>query len=288
MNMQLRTISDTIMFIRNELSGLYPPEEVNSMAMIILEHVSGYERPFLHAHPHTKIPNSAYLQIQDIVFQLKSYRPLQYILGETEFYGLKIKVSESVLIPRPETEELADLIIRETKNKRCTILDIGTGSGCIAIALANALPKCLVKGIDISEEALELARQNAAENEVSENTFFIKADILKQLSFEQQFDIIVSNPPYVRESEKTAMHPNVLEHEPGTALFVSDEDPLLFYRAIAKGADKWLKPDGKIYLEINEALGKETADLFIQYGFSNSKIVKDINGRNRMVTAAKQ
>jgi len=287
MNMQLKTISDTILFIRNELSGYYPPEEINSMAMIILEHVSGHERPFLHAHPHTKIPNSAYLQIQDIVFQLKSHRPLQYILGETEFYGLTIRVNESVLIPRPETEELADLIIRETKYKTCSILDIGTGSGCIAIALAHLLPECRVTGVDISENALELARQNAYENGVSGNTVFLQADILKQSSFKQQFDIIVSNPPYVRESEKSAMQPNVLDHEPGTALFVPDADPLIFYRAIAKGAENWLNPNGKIYLEINEALGKETADLFIQYGFANCKIVKDINGRNRMVTASK-
>ncbi len=288
MNTQLRTISDTLLFIRNELGGYYPPEEANSMAMIIYEHVLGYEKPFLHAHPHTKIPNSDYLQIEDIVFQLKTYCPLQYILGETEFYGLKITVNEAVLIPRPETEELADRVIKDTLNKSLTVLDIGTGSGCIAIALAHALPHCRITGIDISDDALNTARQNALENRVSSNTIFLKTDILGQPTFKQQFDIIVSNPPYVRESEKAGMQPNVLKYEPESALFVPDDDPLVFYRAIAQGAEKWLKPEGRIYLEINEALGEETASLFTRHGFTYTEIIKDINGRNRMILAARQ
>jgi release factor glutamine methyltransferase len=221
-------------------------------------------------------------KIENIILRLKNAEPIQYILGETEFYGLKLKVNPSVLIPRPETEELVDWIVQSKLPANCNVLDIGAGSGCIALAIKNQLKKAKVSGLDISENAIETARHNALENRLEVD--FFQADILNHSDFiDQKFDVVVSNPPYIRESEKPLMHSNVLDFEPEKALFVPDADPLLFYRTIAEFARKYLKKYGSLFFEINENLGTETVGLLADFGFSDIEIRKDINGKNRMV-----
>jgi len=214
--------------------------------------------------------------------RLKNFEPIQYILGETEFYGLKLAVNPFVLIPRPETEELVQWIIKSQLPENCKILDIGTGSGCIALALKNELKNAEVFGTDISENALVVARQNAIKNNLDVD--FFQADILKWEKIDwKTFDVIVSNPPYIRESEKKLIHPNVINHEPASALFVADSNPLVFYRSIAIFAKKQLSGNGLLFFEINENLGSEMKKMLICFGFSEIEIRKDINRKNRMV-----
>jgi release factor glutamine methyltransferase len=232
---------------------------------------------------------------KNIDSELKNQRPIQYILGETTFYGLSFLVNENTLIPRPETEELVELIIESTnyelRNTKLKVLDIGTGSGCIAISLAKHLPTSEVYAIDVSEEALVTAKKNAELNKVAID--FISTNILDVVTLsavaglDKQFDIIVSNPPYVRNLEKSEIKPNVLEYEPHLALFVDDIDPLLFYRKIAELAIKNLNPNGKLYFEINQYLGKETIKLLEDFGFRNVELKKDIYGNDRMLRATK-
>jgi release factor glutamine methyltransferase len=218
----------------------------------------------------------------DICNELKTGRPIQHIFGKTSFYGCLIKINNETLIPRPETEELVDLIIRENPMFNGRITDIGTGSGCIAIALAKNLPDAQITGIDISEGALLLAKKNAQMNKV--HVSFIKADILNSNQKPKYpAGLIVSNPPYIRESEKQFMNKNVLDFEPHKALFVPDNDPLMFYRSILDSSKRILLPGGKIYFEINESMGKEMCDLFVTYGFSGISLNKDINGKDRII-----
>jgi release factor glutamine methyltransferase len=227
------------------------------------------------------------LRWETVLSELKKEKPIQYILGETEFYGLRFRVNENTLIPRPETEELVELIISDnqiTKNTNSlTILDIGTGSGCIAISLAKNLSNAKVSAIDVSEKALEMAKKNAEINEVNVN--FILADVLKISTLQEKYDVIVSNPPYVRNLEKHEIKPNVLEFEPHLALFVEDDDALIFYRKIAELALKNVSENGKLYFEINQYLGKETVELLENLGFKNVKLIKDIYENDRMIFA---
>ncbi|MBP8157129.1 MAG: peptide chain release factor N(5)-glutamine methyltransferase [Flavobacterium sp.] len=248
--------------------------------------------------PETVIDGIHLKHWKNIVSDLKSHKPIQYILGETEFYGLPFLVNENVLIPRPETEELVALIIKEGKGKReegkVRILDIGTGSGCIPIALKKNLPNAEVYAVDVSEKALATAKKNSELNDVKVN--FINVDILKINDLKQLptsnfqlptfFDIVVSNPPYVRNLEKAEIHPNVLEFEPHLALFVEDNDALLFYRKITELAKKNLNLNGQLYFEINQYLGKETLALVESFGFKNVKLIKDIYGNDRMISAS--
>ena len=236
-------------------------------------------------------------QWRNIVSDLKIQKPIQYILGETEFYGLRFEVNENTLIPRQETEELVELIIENTKyevgSTKLTVLDIGTGSGCIAISLANNILNAEVFAIDVSEKALATANKNAEINNVTVN--FIHSDILKiddlkslctsNFVLPSFFDIIVSNPPYVRNLEKVEIKPNVLQYEPHLALFVEDSDALLFYRKIGELAKKSLTQNGKLYFEINQYLGKETVQLLEDLGFRNVELKKDIYGNNRIISA---
>jgi len=273
----------TIQYINSELAGLYPVSEIEGFTRIIFEAVCGLSFTEQVVKRHEKISVNDFEKIKAIILRLKIFEPIQYILGETEFYGLKLKVNPSVLIPRPETEELVQWIITGNLPENSVILDIGTGSGCIALALKSRLNKAEVFGVDVSENALKVARQNALKNNL--DVGFFQSDILKWNEFEwKNFDVIVSNPPYIRESEKLQMHPNVLNFEPGNALFVNDNDPLVFYRAISAFSKKYLAENGKLFFEINENLGLEMNELLLEYGFRDIEMRKDINCKTRMVS----
>lgn len=276
----------TIQYIENELAEVYPFPEIRGFTRMILEKVCGLTYTEQVLHKDQELPEAEKKSIEAIVLRLKKNEPIQYIFGETEFRDLKLKVNPSVLIPRPETEELIDLILEKRISHKAKIIDIGTGSGCIALALKSALSEAEVYGLDVSEKALETAAGNAELNNLE--VAFLQRDILNwEADVWEQYDVIVSNPPYVRNSEKQMMEKNVLEFEPTTALFVSDSDPLLFYRRISEFAQKYLHKKGRLFFEINEYLGNEMVDLLKQLGFSEIELQKDINGRNRMLTCRK-
>jgi len=273
-----------IIHIRSELQGLYPDTEIKSFSNLIIEKISGFSRTEIIVNKNTLFSEKQRHVIENFIAKLKEYIPIQYILGETEFFGLPFRVNESVLIPRPETEELVDWIRNENdRNANLGILDIGTGSGCIAISLKHEFTNATVDAFDISEKALETAQSNATLNKLEVN--FSKVDILNTPEMEQKWDIIVSNPPYVTELEKSGILPNVLDYEPHLALFVPDNNPLLFYHCIAIFAQQHLKPKGKLYFEINRQFGKATVDLLTAMGFGNVELRKDISGNDRMVKA---
>lgn len=274
----------------SNLSGLYPSEEIQSFFNILSEKQLNLSRIEIALNPDRTISEAETAKFMQAIIRLKNHEPIQYIIGETEFYGLLFKVNKYTLIPRPETEELVEYIISEQKlithnSQPITILDIGTGSGCIAISLAKNLPKAKVSGLDISKGALKIAQQNAELNKVEVE--FLQADILKTKPLPKQYDLIVSNPPYVRELEKKHMQQNVLKHEPDSALYVKDEDPLLFYRVISKLAKKHLKPKGKLFFEINEYLADDLTAFLKKEGFQNSEVKKDIFGKDRMIKCNK-
>ncbi len=276
----------TIQYIQKELSELYPDTEIEGFSRIILETVCGWSFTKQVVYRNEQIQDPDFEKIKEIVGRLKNFEPLQYILGETEFFGLKIKVNPSVLIPRPETEELVHWMINCKIKEERRILDIGTGSGCIAIALKSRLRNAEISGMDISEKALETAIGNALINDL--DVKFFQADILNLQNQEGGlFDIIVSNPPYIMEKEKSGMHENVLHFEPADALFVPDDNPLVYYRAIASFAKKSLSLNGYLFFEINENLGSEMKSLLQDFGFAEIEIRKDINGKNRMAGCKK-
>lgn len=266
----------------SELSNLYPETEIQSFFTILVEFKLHLSRIQLALEHNFELDNDDLDFLQSALMKLKIQIPIQYIVGETAFYGLLFKVDKNVLIPRPETEELVEWIIQNNTNSNSLkILDIGTGSGCIAISLAKNLPNATVSAIDISVEALNVAKNNAEFNQVTVE--FVQADILTLEKLSTNFDIIVSNPPYVREMEKMQMQQNVLSNEPHIALFVNDENPLLFYDKIAELAKKHLTENGILYFEINQYLGAETVDLLKSKGFKNVELKKDIYGVDRMV-----
>jgi release factor glutamine methyltransferase len=269
------------------LSQIYDIGEVESFFYLILEEKRELKRIDLALNPDLTFSVEE-IQIWNLILvQLQQEIPIQYLLGKTNFYGLNFEVNSSVLIPRPETEELVEWIITtqdpRPKAQDLKILDIGTGSGCIAIALAKNIPNAQVFAIDVSEKALVTAQKNANSNEV--NITFLENNILETEDLEQQFDIIVSNPPYVRELEKKEIKKNVLDNEPHLALFVEDNDALLFYRKITELAQKNLRNDGKLFFEINQYLGKEMVDLLEKLNFINIELRKDIYGNDRMIKA---
>jgi release factor glutamine methyltransferase len=272
-----------------ELTSLYDDQEIESFYNLVLENFHQKKRIDLALNPFMEMNANDLLRWKNVVTELKKQKPIQYILGETEFYGLPFLVNENVLIPRPETEELVELILRETRKlnrENLNVLDIGTGSGCIAITLAKHLPDAAVSAIDVSEKALAVAAKNAVMNKVAVD--FVCADVLRLLTFDcllsAKFDLIVSNPPYVRNLEKEEIHTNVLAYEPHLALFVEDDDALLFYRKIAELTKKNLNPNGQLYFEINQYLGKEMVALLKDLGFNNIKLFKDIYGNDRMIS----
>jgi len=270
-----------------ELSKLYPETEIQSFFNLLIENELKITRTELALQPNLEFNKIELSFFKNALNDLKKDIPIQYIIGETEFYGLKFKVNKNVLIPRPETEELVSWILKnsklKTQNPELKILDIGTGSGCIAISLAKNLQNAEVFALDISKKAIETAKKNAQNNDVA--VHFIEADILKISELPQKFDIIVSNPPYVRELEKKQMSENVLANEPHLALFVRDENPLLFYDKIATLAKNHLTENGSLYFEINQYLGVETIDLLKLKGFKNIELKKDFYEVDRMIKA---
>lgn len=276
----------TIQYLSEELAPYYPGSEIRGFVRLIMESVCGLSYTEMILQKDRVPDEDKKKQLGKIIERLKKYEPIQYILGETEFYDLKIKVNPSVLIPRPETEELVQWIIETDLPTNPKILDIGTGSGCIALALQATLKNAEVSGIDISEEALQTAHENARNNNL--DVKFAKSDILNwSKGIWEELDVVVSNPPYVRESEKQLMQKNVLDFEPTGALFVSDDDPLLFYRAIAQFAQTQLRKDGYLFLEINEYLGAQMIDLMEDNGFRNIELRMDLMGKNRMLCCQK-
>jgi len=281
-------ISEYIIKFLSQLQDEYPPEEANSFFNILVKFYLGWERVDLALDPSKMISSAEEEQLNSALSRLLNHEPIQYITGETEFFGIKFKVNSNVLVPRPETEELVEWIKDDligAQKKALSILDIGTGSGCIAISLAKIFPQSKVTALDVSESALKVAAENAKQNGATIN--FIQSDVLHLETLPEKFDIIVSNPPYVRELEKAEMQRNVLEHEPPVALFVKDNDPLIFYKKITKLAEEGLNPSGKLYFEINQYLGDQTLQIIKKAGFAG-EIRKDIFGNDRMLRGIKK
>jgi release factor glutamine methyltransferase len=281
------TIADALKMF-DTLLTIYDQQEINSIKYLVLSDISNLSKAQLRAFQDKELSEDAAEKLQNIISRLQTGEPVQYILGHTEFYGLPFKVNPSVLIPRPETEELVEWVLSEVRGQKSevgSILDIGTGSGCIPITLKKHLPQTQVSGLDISPAALQTAMQNALLNEVEVE--FIEADILNPpiAIRNTQYAIFISNPPYVTEHEKQDMHQNVLSHEPHSALFVPNADPLLFYRAIADFAVEHLQPNGLLFFEINENLGKETVELLAAKGFKDIELRQDMRGMDRMIRA---
>ncbi|MBC6998703.1 peptide chain release factor N(5)-glutamine methyltransferase [Cytophaga sp. FL35] len=282
--MQLKEIKQ---IFHKELEELYPLEEIDSFFYILIEHYLNLERFVLALQPNLTITKEEEQTLFEALSGLKLKKPIQHIIGTAHFMDLDLVVNEHVLIPRPETEELVRWILKDCENnaESFRILDMGTGSGCIPISLGKNLKSSTIHALDISQKALRVAKRNAKIHQVEIE--FIQADMLAYPSLDLVFDLIVSNPPYVRDLEKKEMHGNVLEHEPHLALFVSNDDPLLFYRNIMLFCEKHLKIDGCLYLEINQYLGKEMVTLLQEHNFSEIELRKDMFGNDRMVKAVK-
>lgn len=267
------------------LLPFYDEMEAESFFYLLLENKHQLRRIDLALDVDSVFSENEILNWNAILEKLKIQIPIQYIIGTTHFYGLEFFVDENVLIPRPETEELVDWIVKLnsklSKKKNLKILDIGTGSGCIAVSLAKNIPNSEVFAIDVSENALAIAKNNAILNKVP--VTFLHKNILETKDLSQKFDIIVSNPPYVRNLEKAEIKPNVLDNEPHLALFVPDNDPLIFYKKIAELAAANLNPNGQLFFEINQYLGKETQELLESIGLKNIELRKDIYGNDRMI-----
>lgn len=279
-------LKDIIDFAYQELDLLYEKNEIRSMIYSLIEHFTEFDlTKILTYKDELKVSESELLKINFAIKDLKKEKPLQQIIGYTDFLDVRIDVNEHVLIPRVETEEIVQRVINENKGrKNLKIADICCGSGCIAIALKRAFPDANLYAYDISEEALKKSKENAEKNKEKIN--FFKENILKSKEKNQEFDIIVSNPPYVRESEKAFMRNNVLLYEPALALFVSDKEPLIFYEHLLKFSNQNLAKNGKIYMEINENLAKETELLFKNFNYQTS-VFKDLRGKDRLLLAKK-
>lgn len=286
-------------YFNETLKTIYPITEIDSFFFLLLEEYLGFRRVDIVLKSDFKITQETLNLLQSATKQLEQEIPLQYIIGKTEFYGLPFVVNKHVLIPRPETEELVAWVVSEssrfktfktstkqtTETKQLKILDIGTGSGCIPISLKKQLPFAKISAIDISKEALSVAKKNAVLNNV--DIHFILQDILKTVALDQHYDIIISNPPYVRELEKKELKNNVLKNEPHVALFVENDNPLIFYAKIAELAKNYLNKNGLLFFEINQYLGTETIDLVNKKGLKNIQLKKDMFGNDRIVVASK-
>jgi release factor glutamine methyltransferase len=270
----------------SELKNIYDDHEAATIAALVLEHITGLQRVEQLKTKETALNTGQIEKLNQITARLKENEPVQYILEEAWFAGMKFKVNRSVLIPRPETEELVDLAVKDA-NAQCSVLDIGTGSGCIPIAIKKKIPQAAISAIDICSEALFTATENAMALKTAID--FRLLDFLDEEKWKELgvYDIIVSNPPYVRQQEKQNMHERVSGHEPHLALFVPDDDALLFYRKLADFSSVHLNRGGKLFVEINESFGTEVVNLFQSKGFSNIELRKDMQGKDRMVRAGK-
>ena len=284
----METVKDVFTKYRTALQPLYDAQEADAIVLTVLKEVTGQSNAYLKAFPEYEITADMQTKLKQILDQLITGKPLQYVLGHTEFYGLPFKVNPSVLIPRPETEELVDWVLNSNlPPSAINILDIGTGSGCIAISLKKNLPNAPVWAMDISATALKTAKENAELNSVNVN--FIEADVLNSTQtfnlLPSTFNLLISNPPYVTPTDKQLMHTNVTDFEPHSALFVSQEDPLLFYKAIADLAIEKLVKGGLLFFEINESYGNEMLSMLTNKGFKEIELRKDMSGRDRMIKA---
>ena len=280
------TVKELNLLFEEELSSIYPKNEIKTFFFIVLEEFLNFQRIDSILRANDIINKEKQPVILSIIERLKHEEPMQYILGKTEFYGLPFNVNNKTLIPRPETEELVEWIIEETKNidTELNILDIGTGSGCIPISLKVNIPKAIVTTIDVSNDAITIAKQNAVLNNVEIS--FLNMDILNSKKLPGNYDIIVSNPPYVRNLEKGEMKNNVLNNEPHLALFVENDNPLIFYDKISKLASAYLKKEGMLFFEINQYLSKETSSLIKNNGFQTLSLKIDLFGNIRMIKAS--
>lgn len=271
--------------LTEKLQSHYESDEANALARLLLREYASLDRAKLMINEDTDMEEKTHLLLMEAIEKLQAHEPVQHILGYAHFYGRDFLVNENVLIPRPETEELVDLIIRRHgKGLQTKILDIGTGSGCIPVTLKREIPLSSVTGLDISEKALAVAKANAEKMEAVVK--FQRLDILRETPV-GHYDLVISNPPYITHSEKSVMERNVLDYEPGLALFVPDDDPLLFYRRITEVCQIILKSGGHLYFEINEQFGEATAALLRESGFASVEIIKDLNGKDRIVTGEK-
>ncbi len=270
--------------LKRGLDGVAETREVQAMIRVICEDVFNYDQVDVALRQESELPDFAPQRIADIIARLQRHEPLQYIVGHARFHGHQFKVTPAVLIPRPETEQLVDLIVDENDGSDLRVLDMGTGSGCIAISLARALKFAQVDALDVSRDALAVARENAAALKVKVR--FFESDMLAPQPA-ARYDIIVSNPPYICWSEREAMDRNVKDHEPGQALFVPDNDPLLFYKAIARYASESLERGGRLYLEINQRFGNEVRRLLEDNGLDGVRIIEDSYGKVRFAAAVK-
>lgn len=280
------TTREAILLLRSELATCYDSREIEGIIRIIFEDVLLWQPIDIVMRENEPLPEFFDNRLVSIISRLKQHEPLQYILGKARFHGHSFAVTPATLIPRPETEQLVDMIVDENPGSDLQVLDIGTGSGCIAISLARALKFAQVTATDISRAALEVAQQNAAA--LKTRVKFLEQDILSCRAPSEAWNIIVSNPPYITEQEKAAMERNVLDYEPASALFVPDNDPMLFYRPIASYASRALKNGGRLYLEINRAMGNLVCDTLQRAGLSNIQVHNDFNGNVRFVTATKK
>ena len=281
----MKTISHKI---QEELANVYSDGEIKTLTRIIATELLGVSQMTFFLKDDVTLTAERQCLLDNATQRLKKQEPIQYILGYSDFCGLRFKVTQATLIPRPETSELVEWIASEATGKATgkeSVLDIGTGSGCIAVSLAHKLPQSKVTAWDISNDALAVATENSKAN--GQDVTFERVDILAYQPTGEQFDIIVSNPPYIKENEKEAMHANVLDWEPHTALFVPDSDPLLFYRTIAEKGLTLLKPGGRLYFEINRAHGKETMDMLAALGYTHIELRKDFAENDRMIRAVK-
>ena len=278
-------LREAIEQLRSGLADVAEPQEVQAMIRIICEDVFNYDPVDVALRQESELPEFAQARVTEIIDRLHRHEPLQYILGSARFHGHRFKVTPAVLIPRPETEQLVDMIVDENTACDLRVLDMGTGSGCIAISLARALKFAQVDALDVSRDALAVARENAAELKVKVR--FFESDMLAPQP-PARYDIIVSNPPYICWSERESMERNVLDYEPGQALFVPDNDPLLFYKAIAAYAAQSLEREGRLYLEINQRFGNEMKQLLEGNGFDEVRIIEDSFGKVRFAAAMKK
>lgn len=284
------------------LQDIYPAEEARSIILMACEDILGVKSYTHIVEPQTEVPESRRPVLDAAVARLRNAEPIQYVLGWTLFHDFRFRVTDAVLIPRPETEEIVEAAIRtadrihrmrQAYGKSAApvrVLDLCTGSGCIAWTMALSVPGCEVVAVDISDPALEVARHQDFSRELNERHAhapeFVRADVLDQDAIPSwdRFDIIISNPPYVMDAQKASMRRNVLEHEPALALFVPDDDPLIFYRAVAAWSKALLAPEGQGFVEINDLLGKETATVFLKAGFSHAAVVRDFSDKDRSVS----